>query len=147
MNGHALATALVEGGYETHANLAPLVAEANASNQSLAMLLISRSLALPGVVVGALAHLANLPAIESRPWSPMRRPWRPCPTWWRKSTQAMPLQFDGTTLAVAFSEPPTNDDMDALAARVGHRVTPVLRDSVVIQERLNGTTRPPSPRQ
>ena len=30
----------------------------------LATLLISRNLALPGVVVGALAHLAQLPAVD-----------------------------------------------------------------------------------
>ena len=139
-----LATALVEGGYDTQANLAPLVAEANASNQSLAMLLISRGLALPGVVVGALAHLANLPAIDIAAVEPNAEAMAALPNVVAQEYQAVPLQFDGTTLAVAFSEPPTNDDIDALAARVGCRVTPVLGDPVVIQDRLNGVSPPPT---
>jgi twitching motility protein PilT len=139
-----LATALVEGGYDTHANLAPLVAEANASNQSLAMLLISRGLALPGVVVGALAHLANLPAIDIAAVEPNAEAMAALPNVVAREYEAVPLQFDGTTLAVAFSEPPTNDDIDTLAARAGCRVTPVLGDPVVIQERLNGVSLPPT---
>ena len=139
-----LATALIEGGYDTQSNLAPLVAEANASNQSLAMLLISRGLALPGVVVGALAHLANLPAIDIAAVEPNAEAMAALPNVVAQEYEAIPLQFDGTTLAVAFSEPPTNDDIDALAARVGCRVTPVLGDPVVIQNRLNGVTPPPT---
>jgi twitching motility protein PilT len=139
-----LAAALVEGGYDTQANLAPLVAEANASNQSLAMLLISRRLALPGVVVGALAHLANLPAIDIAAVEPNAEAMAALPNVVAREYQAVPLQFDGTTLAVAFSEPPTNDDINALAARAGCRVTPVLGDPVVIQERLNGVSLPPT---
>ena len=65
-----LAQALVQGGYETEANLAPLLAEARATGQTLAELLISRNLALPGVVVGALAHLAQLPAIDLTAMTP-----------------------------------------------------------------------------
>ncbi len=120
-----------------------LVAEANASNQSLAMLLISRGLALPGVVVGALAHLANLPAIDIAAVEPNAEAMAALPNVVAREYEAVPLQFDGTTLAVAFSEPPTNDDIDTLAARVGCRVTPVLGDPVVIQDRLNGVSRPP----
>ena len=65
-----LAQALVQGGYDTESNLTPLVAEAKATDQSLATLLISRNLALPGVVVGALAHLAQLPAIDLAAMAP-----------------------------------------------------------------------------
>jgi twitching motility protein PilT len=139
-----LAAALIEGGYDTQANLAPLVAEANASNQSLALLLISRGLALPGVVVGALAHLANLPAIDIAAVEPNAEAMAALPNVVAQEYEAIPLQFDGTTLAVAFSEPPTNEDIDALAARVGCRVTPVLGDPVVIQNRLNGVSPPPT---
>ena len=59
-----LAEALVQNGYETESNLAPVLAEARATEQTLAVLLISRRLVPPGVVVGALAHLAQLPAID-----------------------------------------------------------------------------------
>ena len=50
---------------------------------------------------------------------------------------AVPLQFDGNVLAVAFAEPPSVEDVDALAARVGHRINPVLADPVVIAEMLH----------
>ncbi len=139
-----LATALIEGGYETQANLAPLLAEANAQHESLATLLISRGLALPGVVVGALAHLANLPAIDIAAVEPNAEAMAALPNVVAREYAVVPLQFDGTTLAVAFSEPPTQDDIDALAARVGCRVTAVLGDPVVIQDRLNGVTPPPT---
>ncbi len=55
---------MIEGGYETESNLLPLLDEARAADQPLATLLISRQLAIPGVVVGALAHLAQMPAID-----------------------------------------------------------------------------------
>src|ERR1700683_2234513 len=65
-----LAQALVQGGYDTEATLNPLLAEAQATGQTLAELLISRKLALPGVVVGALAHLAQMPAIDLTAMTP-----------------------------------------------------------------------------
>ena len=65
-----LAQALIQGGYDTESNLAPLVEEARQTGQSLAFMLISRNLALPGVVVGALAHLAQLPAVDLAAMTP-----------------------------------------------------------------------------
>jgi twitching motility protein PilT len=50
------------------------------------------------------------------------------------------LQFDGTVLAVAFAEPPSSADVDALSLRVGHRINPVLADPVVIGQMLNTFT-------
>ena len=143
-----LAQALVQGGYETESNLAPLVAEAKATGQSLAALLISRNLALPGVVVGALAHLANLPAIDLAAMAPSPEAVAAMPEDVAQEFGAVPLQFDGSVLAVAFAEPPSPEDVDALSARIGHRVNPVLADPVVIGEslHLNGTVVPgPAP--
>jgi len=137
-----LAQALVEGGYDTQTNLAPLVAEAQATNQSLALLLISRKLALPGVVVGALAHLANLPAIDVAAVEPNAEAIAALPDQVARDFEAIPLQFDGNTLAVAFAEPPTAQEVDAMAAQIGCRVTPVLGDPVVVHERLNGVAPP-----
>jgi twitching motility protein PilT len=139
-----LAQALIEGGYETQAKMAPLLAEAQASNQSLAMLLISRGLALPGVVFGALAHLAELPAIDVAAVEANAEAMAALPNVVAREYEAVPLQFDGTTLAVAFSEPPTREALESLAAQVGSRVTPVLGDPVVINDRLNGVIRPPT---
>jgi twitching motility protein PilT len=132
-----LAQALVQGGYETDANLAPLVAEAQATGQSLAVLLISRNLALPGVVVGALAHLAQMPAVDLAVMVPSADASAAIPEELGREFGAVALQFDRNVLAVAFAEPPSAEDVDALALRVGHRITPVLADPTVIAQVLN----------
>jgi twitching motility protein PilT len=140
-----LAQALVQGGYDTEANLAPLVSEARATDQTLATLLISRGLALPGVVVGALAHLAHLPAIDIAAMTPSPEATQALPGDVAREYGAVALQFDGNVLAVAFAEPPTREDVDALASRLGYRINPVLADPVVIAQSLNGTVLPPPP--
>ena len=141
-----LAQALVQGGYDTNANLAPLVAEAQATGQSLAVLLISRNLALPGVVVGALAHMAQMQAIDLAAMTPSPDAVAALPEDLAREFGAVALQFEGSILAVAFAEPPTSADVDALAARLGYRINPVLADPVVIGQMLgNGADVPPPP--
>jgi twitching motility protein PilT len=140
-----LAQALVQGGYETEPNLAPLLAESHATGQPLAALLISRGLALPGVVVGALAHLAQLPAIDLGAMTPTPDATAAMPLELAREFGAVALQFDGHTLAVAFAEPPSPEDVNSLAARVGYRVSPVLADPCVIERHLQGTDGPGQP--
>jgi twitching motility protein PilT len=132
-----LAQALVQGGYDTEANLNPLLAEARANGQTLAVLLISRKLALPGVVVGALAHLAQLPAVDLTAMTPSPDAVASLPEDAAREYRAVALQFDGNVLAVAFAEPPTIEDVDALASRVGYRINAVLADPVVIAQLLH----------
>ena len=141
-----LAQALVQGGYETESTLAPLVSEARQTGQSLATILISRNLALPGVVVGALAHLAQLPAVDLAAMTPSPEARTAMPDAVAQQFEAIPLQFDGNMLSVAFSEPPSQQDVDALASKVGFRVNPVLADPTVIAQLLgmaNGAIPPP----
>ena len=143
-----LAQALVQGGYETESNLAPLVAEAQQSGQSLAAILISRNLALPGVVVGALAHLAQLPAVDLAAMTPSPEARTAMPDAVSQQFEAVGIQFDGNVLAVAFAEPPTQQDVDDLASKVGFRVNPVLADPTVIAQLLgieSGSALPPPP--
>ncbi len=134
-----LAEALVKGGYETESNLAPLVAESRATGQSLAALLISRQLALPGVVVGALAHLAQLPAIDLAVMNIGPEAKAAMPDDVAEEYEAVAVQLDGNVLAVAFGEPPSEHDLESLAARVGCRINPVLADPVVIAQSLSGS--------
>jgi twitching motility protein PilT len=131
-----LAQALVQGGYETESNLSPLLAEARATDQTLAELLISRNLALPGVVVGALAHLAQMPAIDLAAVVPSLDAMAAFPDGVGRDFRAVALQLDGDVLAVAFAEPPSAAEVDAVAARVGHRINPVLADPVLISHML-----------
>lgn len=141
-----LAQALVQGGYETETNLAPLLAEARANGQTLAELLIGRNLAVPGVVVGALAHLAQLPAIDLTAVTESPDASAVMPEDVRLEFKAVPLQFDGKVLVVAFGEPPSAHDVDALASRIGHRVNPVLADPVLVSQLVgNGTHPTPGP--
>ncbi len=142
-----LARALVEGGYESESNLAPLVAEARATDQSLASLLISRKLAIPAVVVGALAHLTQLPAVDLAAIEPSAEAKTALPPEVGREYSAVGLQLDGNVLAVAFGEPPTPPDVESLASRIGHRVNPVLADPILVTRMLEDSaqTIPPPP--
>ena len=131
-----LAQAMVEAGYETEANLVPLVNEAAATGQSLGFVLISRGQALPSVVVGTLATLAQLPAVDLDAFTPHPDAVAAVPATVGLDFDAIGLQFDGKALVVAFSEPPSPHEVDELAGRVGHRIHPVLADPVLIAQRL-----------
>ncbi len=127
-----LAQALVAGGYATEANLAPLLTEAQATGQALATLLIARQVAIPSVVVSTLAQLSQLPAVDLAATTPD-------PTALAavgnagNEFRAVGLRIDGNQLAVAFGEPPSAEEVQALAARVGYRVSPVLADPTVVE--------------
>jgi twitching motility protein PilT len=58
--------------------------------------------------------------------------------------EAVALQFDGHVLAVAFAEPPSSEDVDAMASRVGYRINPVLADPVVIRQMLDSMAAAPA---
>ncbi len=143
-----LAQALVQAGYETESNLAPLLTEARTTDRDLATLLIGRGLAVPGVVVGTLAQLAGLPAVDLAAFTPAPDASAAFGQEVGREFRAVGLRFDGNALAVAFSEPPSQEDVDALASRIGHRVQPVLGDPVLIASALgmsNGTSATPIP--
>ena len=127
-----LAEALVEAGYETSAGLQSLVDQAAATNQSLGYLLVSSGRTLPSVVVGTLAQLAQLPAVDLSDFTPEPDATAAMPAEIGAEFGAMGLQIDGHALVVAFAEPPDPAEIDELAGRVGHRVHPVLADPVVI---------------
>ena len=131
-----LAQALVQAGYETEANLTPLLNEATANDRDLATLLIGRGLALPGVVVGTMAQLAQLPAVDLAAFTPTPEASAALGPDVGRDFGALGLRFDGNALAVAFCEPPTQEDQDALASRIGYRVRPVLGDPVLIAQAL-----------
>jgi twitching motility protein PilT len=133
-----LSQALVQGGYETEANLAPLLAESRATGETLAMLLVSRGLALPGVVVGALAHLAQLPAVDLMAITPSPDAVAAMPQPLMQSYQAVPLQFEGNVLTAAFAEPPSPSDVEELSSKIECRISPVLADPTVIAQWTGG---------
>ena len=134
-----LAKALVESGYETDAQIKPLLNEALATNQTLAFLLISRNLALPSVVVGTLSQLSEIPAVDLAAFTPQPEATAALPGALAREFLAMGLQFDGNVLVVAFGEPPTPEEVEDLAGRVGHRVHAVLADPVLIAQQLRST--------
>ena len=134
-----LARALVAGGYATETNLAPLLTEAQSTGQSLGALLIERQIALPGVVVGALAQLANLPAIDLAAVVPDPQAMAVLPEWAAREHGAVALRLDGNQVAVAFGEPPSDEDVQALSGLVGLRVAPMLADPTLIAQVLSST--------
>ena len=129
-----LAQALVQSGYETDANLKPLLNEAIATNQTLATLLISRNLALPSVVVGTLSQLSQIPAVDLAVLTPQPEATAAMPAPVAQEYQVMALQFDGNALSVAFAEPPNPQTVNELGGRIGYRIHPVLADPVLIAQ-------------
>ncbi len=136
-----LASALVEAGYETSAGVQPLVEEADATDQSLGYLLISRGRALASVVVGTLSQLAQLPAVDLSAFTPQPEAAAALPVELGVAFGAMAVQIDGRALVVAFSDPPEPSEIDDLAGRVGYRIHPVLADPMIIAHHL-GTDGP-----
>jgi twitching motility protein PilT len=131
-----LAEALIQGGYETESNLAPLLAESRSTGQPLSEMLITRQIASPGVVVGALAHLAHLPAVDLAVMIPSPEASSALPDALAQEYGAVALQFDGDVLAIAFTEPPTPQDIELLSEKLRCQLNPVLADPTVIAEYL-----------
>ncbi len=142
-----LAEALIQGGYETESNLAPLVAESRSTGQPLSEILISRKIASPGVVVGALAHLAHLPAVDLAVMIPSPEASAALPDALAQEYGAVALQFDGGVLAIAFTEPPTTQDIELLSEKLRCSLNPVLADPTVIGQFLRPPANVPSPGQ
>ena len=102
-----LAEALVEAGYETDADLQP--AGRRGHRDRPVARLPARSAGTwpcPSVVVGTLAQLAQLPAVDLSAFTPQPEAAAALPPRSAAEFGAMALQFDGNALAVAFAEPP-----------------------------------------
>jgi twitching motility protein PilT len=131
-----LAEALVEAGYETSAGVQPFVDEAAATRRSLGYLLVSSGRAPAAVVVGTLAQLSQLPAVDLSSFTPQPEATAALPAALGAEFGGVALQIDGTALVVAYALPPEAAEIDELAGRVGYRIHPVLADPVVLAERL-----------
>ena len=126
-----LAQTLVAGGYATETNLSPLLTEAQATGQPLGTLLISRQLALPGVVVGALAQLAQLPAVDLAAAPLDDQVFALIPNTAAREYNAVAMKVDGNHLAVAFAEPPADEDVQALSSLSGYRADPTVISAIL----------------
>jgi twitching motility protein PilT len=127
-----LIQALIDGGYATGTDLAPLAAESEVTGQSLGAILIERQVATPAVVVGALAQLAELPAVDLLSAAPESHVFALIPEAVGLEYNAVALKLDGNQLVVAFAEPPSRETVDAISGLVGYRVVPMLADPTVI---------------
>lgn len=131
-----LAKSLVQHGFQTEAELRPLLHEAIASDETLAHLLIQRGAVAPNVVVGVLSQLSSIPAVDLANFTPASEAVAALPSAIGDEFSVVPVQFDGRTLTLAFGEPPDPHDLDVLSSSVGYRVAPMLADPVLIQELL-----------
>jgi twitching motility protein PilT len=132
-----LIQALIDGGYATRTDLAPLAAESEVTGQSLGAILIERQVATPAVVVGALAQLAELPAVDLLSAAPESQVFALIPEAVGLEYNAVALKLDGNQLVVAFAEPPSRETVDALSGLVGYGVVPMLADPTVISRVLS----------
>ena len=89
--------------------------------------------------------MAQLPAIDLSVMTPSPQATAAMPDAVAQQFEAVGLQFDGNVLAVAFSEPPSKEDLETLAAKVGYRINPALADPLVIAQMLGSDTSTPIP--
>lgn len=134
-----LVHALVDGGYATESDLAPLAAECEVTGRPLGTILIERQVATPGVVVGALAQMAGMPAMDLLSAMPEPHVSALIPADVGREYGAVALKLDGDQLIVAFAEPPSPASVDALSNLVGYRVLPMLADPTVIARVLSSS--------
>jgi twitching motility protein PilT len=132
-----LAQALVEGGYATESDLAPLVVESEVTGRPLGTILLERQVATPGVVVGALAQLADIPAVDLLSAAPESHVLALIPEAVGQEYDAVALKVEGSQLIVAFAEPPRPESVDALSSLTGYQVVPMLADPTVIARVLS----------
>ncbi len=88
------------------------------------------------MVVGALAHLAQMPAVDLAAIAVGPEAKAAMADEVALQYEAVPVQLDAGVLAVAFAEPPSEQDVESLATRLGCRINPVLADPVVIARSL-----------
>ena len=138
-----LAQALIQGGYETEANLEPLMAESLATGQALGTMLISRQILQPGVVVGALSHIAQLPAVDITGLTPSPEASSALPPSASRAWEALALQMEHGMLVVAFSQPPADQDLESIKEHTGFSIKAVLADPTVIATAVGISTDPP----
>jgi twitching motility protein PilT len=134
-----LTQALVSGGYVREADVVPLLNEANALGASFTGLLIERAVASPEVALGVLSQITQLPVADLVNDPPELA-----------AVQAMQVagigtefgaigyRIEGDQLMVAFGDPPDPEDVQALSARVGYEVVPVLGDPITIERLVSG---------
>ncbi|MHB1711746.1 MAG: PilT/PilU family type 4a pilus ATPase [Acidimicrobiales bacterium] len=132
-----LAQSLIAGGYATEAELSPLFAEARATDRPLATLLIERHVAQPGIVVGVLAQLVQLPAVDLLGALPGPDVFARVPESVSREYEVVALRCDGNQLAVAFAEPPDAATIESLSALIGYQITPMLADPTVVARVLS----------
>ena len=131
-----LSQAMVAGGYATDQQLAPLVAEVQATGVPLGTLLIARQIVPPAAVVGALAQASQMQAVDLAAVTPQRDAVAALPQAVGREYGAVGVMSDGSQLVVAFGEPPSPNDLQVLSSMVGYQISPVLADPMVIEQVL-----------
>jgi len=140
-----LGRALVGDGYVAEETLAPIMSEAADSDTSLAMLLVSRGVVAPPVVVNTLAQLARLPAVDLMSDPPSSDVAGLLPSLLARDHQAVAVRVSGRQAVVAFAEPPEPADVRSLGDLIGYEVVPVLGTPMAIAHYLgagNGVAEP-----
>ncbi len=134
--GRRLGGALVSGGYVPEATMAQLAEEASQSGAPLASLLVSRQVASSQVVVGVMAQIAQLPAVDLYAEGPDPAAMSLVPASLAQEYRAVGYRLSGEQLVIACAEPLDADDMRAIATLAGRPVTPVLADPVGVEQMI-----------
>jgi twitching motility protein PilT len=128
-----LTQALVSSGQLTEADAGAILEEAGASGVSAGSLVVKKGIVTPQVVLTALSQLTQLPTVDLYANSPSPDAVGAVPPAAATDYQAIGYAFHEGTLHVAFGEPPTSDDIEALSALCGCKVSAVLADPAAIE--------------
>ena len=146
-----LAQALVSAGQLPEADSAALLEESGATGVTLASLLVSRGLVAPQLIVTTFGQLAQMPTVDLYTNRPSQDAVLALPAAVASDYGAIGYAFQDGTLHVAFSVPPSSEEIDQLSTLCGSRVSAVIGDAAAI-ERLQAlaqaapeTTSPPAP--
>jgi twitching motility protein PilT len=128
-----LAQALIESGQIAEVDANAVLAESQATGVSFGSLVATKGMVSPQVVMATLGQLAQLPTVDLYANRPSPDAVAAVPAAVANDYGAIGYAFHEGLLHVAFGEPPSPDELAALSALCGSKVSAVLGDPAAIE--------------
>jgi twitching motility protein PilT len=128
-----LAQALIETGQIAEVDANAVLAESGATGVSLGSLVAAKGMVSPQVVTATLGQLAQLPTVDLYTNRPSPEAVAAIPPAVASDYGAIGYAFHDGALHVAFGEPPSQEELAALASLCGCKVSAVLGDPAAIE--------------
>jgi twitching motility protein PilT len=131
-----LGQTLVANGHISDDQFALALVEAQATNSPFAAIVVRQGLTTPAAVLETTASLTKLPVADLYTEHPTGTAVRMVPGELACDLNAIGYREQGERLVMAFSEPPTPDDLKLLGVALEHEIVPVIADPVAISKIL-----------